>query len=112
MNTSYYSLSADHQNAVSIAGKAPEWFRGRKYRKLAPKLWFFKKYKEDGDTEFYTKQYYTEVLNKLDPQQVYDELGENSILLCWEAPDKFCHRHIVAEWLSKNLHIEVSELKK
>jgi hypothetical protein len=26
MNTSYYSKSATHPNAVSIAGKAPEWY--------------------------------------------------------------------------------------
>src|SRR4030043_2269486 len=103
MQTSYYSKSAKNPNAVSIAGKAPLWYNGREYKKLAPKFWFYKKYKEDGDEVFYTVQYYEEVLNKLDPKTVFMDLGENAVILCWEASGKFCHRHIVAEWLIKNL---------
>jgi uncharacterized protein (DUF488 family) len=110
MNTSYYSKSANHPNAISIAGKSPDWFKGREYKKLAPKYWFFKKYKEDGDWEFYIDQYYKEVLDLLDPKQVYEELGQDAVILCWEAPGKHCHRHLVAEWLSKELGIEIKEL--
>ncbi len=98
---------------VSIAAKSPDFYNGREYKKLAPKYWFFKKYKEDGDEEFYTEQYYKEVLDKLDPKEVYKELGgeENDIiLLCWEHYGKFCHRHLVAEWLSKELGIEIKEI--
>jgi hypothetical protein len=100
--TSYFAKNGNHPNAVSIAGKTPEFFQGRKYSKLAPKLWFFKKYKEDGDKDDYIKNYYKEVLDKLDPTEVYKELGEGAVLLCYEAPDKFCHRHLVSEWLMKN----------
>ena len=98
---------------VSIAAKSPDFYNGREYKKLAPKYWFFKKYKEDGDEEFYTEQYYKEVLDKLDPKEVYKELrGEENdiILLCWEHYGKFCHRHLVAEWLSKELGIEIKEI--
>ncbi len=31
--------------------------------------------------------------------------------MCWEAPDKFCHRHIVSEWLSLSLGVKVEEYK-
>lgn len=110
MNTSYYAKSSKHPNAVSIAGKAPAWYTGRQYKKLAPKYWFFKKFKEDGDEEFYKIQYKKEVLDKLDPQEVYKELGEDAVILCWEKSGKFCHRHLVAEWLSKALGIEIDEL--
>lgn len=110
MNTSYFAKSANHPNAVSIAGKAPNWYKGRQYKKLAPKYWFFKKYKEDLDEEFYKKQF-NRILNKLDPLQVVKELGEDAVLLCWEASGKFCHRHLIAEWLSKNLNIEIRELE-
>jgi len=48
------------------------------------------------------------VLSKLDPQRLYEDL-DGSILLCWENSDQFCHRHIVAMWLEKNLGIEVPE---
>ena len=61
--------------------------------------------------ENYTIHYYSEVLNVLDPHQVYEELGENAVLLCWEKSGKFCHRHLVAEWFQKELGIEVNELK-
>ncbi len=110
MKTSNFSKwDKNCTNAISIAAKAPEWYTGREYKKLAPKYWFFKKYKEDGDEEFYTEQYYKEVLDKLDPQTVYDELGENAVLLCWEGHSKFCHRFLVAEWLEENLKITIKE---
>lgn len=110
MNTSYYAKSAKHPNAVSIAGKAPEWYKGRQYKKLAPNYWFFIKYKDDGDEEFYKTQYRKEILEKLDPKEVYEELGENAVLLCWEKSGKFCHRHLVVEWLTARLNIKITEL--
>jgi len=110
MNTSYYSKSATHPNAVSIAGKAPEWYKGREYKTLAPKYWFFAKYKEDHDEDFYVDAYYEEVLSKLDPKTVYDELGEDAVIMCWESSEKFCHRHIVADWLEQQLGIKIKEI--
>ena len=110
MQTSYYSkYSGEH--AVSIAGRCPEWYKGREYKKLAPKYWFFKKYK-DGEihSEEYTKHYYEEVLNKLNAKEVYEELGSQAILLCWERPNVFCHRKIVADWFEKELGVKVKEL--
>lgn len=110
MHTSYYAKSAKHPNAVSIAGKAPAFYTGRQYKKLAPKFWFFEKYKKDGDEEFYTKHYYEEVLDKLDPFIVLKELGAHAVLLCYETPEKFCHRKLVAKWLSEKTGIEITEL--
>jgi uncharacterized protein (DUF488 family) len=110
MNTSYYAKSARHPNAVSIAGKAPPWYTGREYKKLAPLYSFFKKYKEDGDQVYYTKQYYKEILDKLDPVKVFHDLGPYAVLLCYETPDKFCHRKLVAQWLSDKLGIIIPEI--
>jgi len=113
MKTSYFSklskLDKNYSNIVSIAAKCPDFYKGREYKKLAPKYWFFKKYKEDGDSDFYIEQYEKEVLGPLDPREVYKELGEDAVLLCWENKDKFCHRHLVAEWLSNNLGISIEE---
>jgi hypothetical protein len=100
----------DHPLAVSIAGRTPVDFTGRVYKQLAPKFWFFKKYKLDGDTVFYTAQYRAEVLDMLDPKEVLRDLGEDAILLCYEKPGEFCHRHLVAKWLEDELGIEVKEL--
>jgi len=114
MQTSYYSnlKNLDISKCVSIAGKAPDFYTGREFKTLAPKYWFFKKYKEDHDVEFYTQQFQKEVLDPLDPQEIYNELGQDSIILCWEAPDKFCHRHLVAKWLENALNIKIEEVKK
>ena len=55
---------------------------------------------------------YQKILDKLDPQKVFDDLGEDAILLCWEAPGKFYHRRLVAEWLEKHLGVTVPELQE
>lgn len=110
MNTSYFAKYKG-ENATSIAGKCPEWFKGREYKKLAPKYdWWKKWHDENLSEEWYTEKYYKTVLDKLDAKQVYEELGENAVLLCWEKPGKFCHRYLIANWLRNELGIEISEL--
>jgi len=56
----------------------------------------------------FTPIYQAKVLFRLDPLQVAKELGQDSILLCWEKPEEFCHRIVVAEWL-REAGIEVEE---
>lgn len=78
LNTSNF-FKYKGENAISIAGKAPEWYKGKEYKILAPKYWFFKKFKDKNDEKyldegFYTEQYYKEVLDKLNAKEVYDEL--------------------------------------
>lgn len=110
MNTSYY---AHYQggNAISIAGKCPDWYKGREYKKLAPKYSWWKEWKSGKlNNDDYIKLYKETVLNKLNPKEVYKDLGKDAVLLCWENKNKFCHRHIVANWLQEKLGIEVKEL--
>jgi hypothetical protein len=59
--------------------------------------------------EEYTIRYYNEILNGLDPARTYQELGEDSILLCWERSG-FCHRFIVSKWFNDTLGIKILEL--
>jgi uncharacterized protein (DUF488 family) len=101
---------------IAICGKSPDWFTGKQYKKLAPKWSFFKDYK-DGviDSAEYTQLYYDLVLSKLNPYVVLNELidlnggSDDFALLCYERPDDFCHRHIVAGWLSNLCGIEIHE---
>ena len=110
MNTSYFAKYKG-ENAVSIAGKCPDWFKGRQYKKLAPKYDWWKKWRDESlNEEWYKEQYYKTILNKLDAKQVYEELGEDAVLLCWEKSGKFCHRHLIADWFQKELGIEITEL--
>ena len=53
---------------------------------------------EEDNNKLYVFEYYRTVLMKLDPEEVYNKLN-NSVLLCYEDSDDFCHRHIVADWL-------------
>lgn len=89
---------------VSIAGKAPEAWRWHQYKKLAPKWGFFSVWKQNHDNAYYEEHFRDEVLSKLDPEEVYQELqstvGASNViaLVCYETPASFCHRHLVADW--------------
>ena len=56
----------------------------------------------------YIERYHKEVLDKLNPIRVAKDL-DGKILLCYEKPESFCHRHIFAEWM-KIYDFEVEEL--
>lgn len=104
---------------ISICGKAPEWYYGLQYKKLAPKYDFFMKWKKDGDNDYYIEQFNSQVLNKLNAKIVETELYDlatkinplckDICLICYEKPNDFCHRHLVANWFNKN-GIECDEL--
>ena len=36
------------------------------------------------------REAYKKILDGLDPQKVFEDLGEDAIFLCWEPPNKFC----------------------
>lgn len=113
--TSYFAKLRslpDYIVPVSICGKAPEWYQGFQYKKLAPKYDFFMEWKRNKDNNFYIKCFQEQVLDKLNPTDVILDLskmvygynvGENDIaLICYEKPSDFCHRHLVADWFNKN----------
>ena len=95
---------------ISICAKVPNWYKGRQYKKLAPKYDFFIKWKENHDNDYYIKCYKEQVLNKLNIEDViFDLVGIldankdiDIALLCYEKPDDFCHRHLVADWFNEN----------
>jgi Protein of unknown function, DUF488. len=123
--TGYYAKLPLYESngliGISIAGKAPAFWETSdrlQYKKLAPKYWFFQKYKSGEYKEHdYRIAYYKEVLNTLKAKNVFNELAKLSynsdkiILLCYEKPGDFCHRRIVADWLETELDIKVPEFK-
>ena len=101
----------DEMVPIAICGKSPNWYHGPEYKKLAPKYKFFMEWKENHDNSFYIEHFNTEVLNCLNPDTVVSELEairddvnncEDIVLLCYEKPGDFCHRHIVADWLNEH----------
>ena len=106
--TSYFGNLKNVKNPIAICGKSPDWYNGPQYKVLAPKYSFFKDYK-DGiiDEAGYTSQFYSQVLSSLKQEDVINKLKsfypneEEITLICYEKPEEFCHRHIVANWLEE-----------
>lgn len=98
IQTSYFEAwrNKRHHNLVSIARTSPSWFTGRHYPDLAPLKELMAL--EEGE---YRKRYRA-ILDRLNPRKVFDDLGDDAILLCWERSGTFCHRHLVADWLRKS----------
>ena len=113
--TTYFARIKDlPDNVIPIAicsGHLPEGLQHlRWYKKLGPKWSFFKIWKQTHDNDYYTKHFNQEVLGVLNPDEVVKELNkfirnypiDTSIaLVCYEKPEDFCHRHLVADWLTK-----------
>lgn len=103
--TSYFAKSAKHPRAIAISVGVPSWYDGDRYPELAPTRPTLKMLEQD-----YTRVYLGNILSRLDPIQVANDLGDGAVLLCWEKPGEFCHRQIVAKWLRDGAGIECEEL--
>ena len=103
------SISGDRGKSVGFEGKAlPE---------LAPKRAFWdvwhdnkRKISEIENNKYYIKQYYKQVLKKVDILELLKD-EENPILLCYEKGQDFCHRHILAEYIELRYGIVVRDIK-
>ncbi|WP_212031238.1 DUF488 family protein [Cytobacillus depressus] len=104
--TSYYAnvkkLSPE-MVPIGISQGNNKWFKGQYMKELAPTWPMLKMNQEDYDKEFF------KILSKLDAREIYDNLPDNAVLLCYEKFNDKCHRRAVAEWLEKELGIEVCE---
>lgn len=116
--TGCFKKNGEYPGAISIADGPPYvWRRDGKpeYRKLAPTPEIRSGYARGGwSWEQYVKAYEKDVLDKLFPGDVVEELRRMSApyppcILCWEEPKydekgqriENCHRQLVAEWLKK-----------
>ena len=107
---------------VCVAGYAPKFFYdtpdARFIPELAPKRCWWRvwhdKFKDNLNSpesiEWYTNIYRDTVLSNLNSTNVVEKLGDNAVMLCYEKPGDFCHRHLIADWISKNAGITVEEV--
>lgn len=111
--TSYFAKIKslpDNIIPISICGKAPAWYKGLQYKKLAPKYNFFMEWKRTHDNDYYIKCFKEQVTDKLNILDVIRDLidlsdvsaNKNICLICYEKPSDFCHRHLVSKWLNDN----------
>jgi len=138
MKTSYYArlnkIDLENYKPIAISGDEGRMvgFTGVGMRKLSPYP-FFRKWKaiedeienkfkngllskeeygqlKEKNQQSYIEKFYNIVLKPLDAKEIYNQLGENAVLLCFEKPTEFCHRFLVAGWLELNLDLQIDEL--
>ena len=121
---------------ISICAKAPDWYKGEQYKKLSPPYELLMSWKKNHDEDYYVSQFKSDVLDKLTPSLVLTDLelklppdirdslddyvimnkNYHIALVCYEKPEDFCHRHLVADWLRSygdkiGICIEVKEFE-
>ena len=88
---------------VSIAGYAPDDYKGIQFKTLAPKYSWWKEWHDKRlSNDWYKAKYQETVLDKLNPKIIANRLqsfGDNVVLLCYEKQNEFCHRQLVRHWL-------------
>ncbi len=113
--TSYFSklgkLRETDLLPVSIAQHTPNFFAGVEVKELAPERGMLKLSEEEY------RPRYNAVLNRVNPMALFKQLEimcrnhqkNGVVLLCFESPEKFCHRHLVADWFWEKLGVDVKE---
>jgi|SRR5262245_11719567 len=114
MTGSWFARLPASGTLVGISRGVPRGRAGyRRMRELEPGPWF----KSVSPARYLTL--YREILDRLDPQAIRDRLlafGGTPVLLCFEsvsdiqAGKRYCHRHLVAQWLEDHLGLEVQEV--
>jgi uncharacterized protein YeaO (DUF488 family) len=124
MKTGYFARMKEYEAAgytpVSIARYAPPFYHGHEYKKLAPSYDCLNDYKygpNKGNKDRFMIRYFNELPN-LTQQQIIKELEQLTgvkedkiVLLCFEKPGDFCHRHLVADYLMDCTDYEVKEFE-
>jgi hypothetical protein len=111
IHTTYFAKAGQlpsHIAPVAICLKPPYWFKCPNYKPLAPSLQIFQLPPEEYTAAF------QKYLRRLDPRKTVSDLealanGSDIALCCFEKVGDFCHRHIVAAWLSEWLGETVEE---
>jgi hypothetical protein len=111
--TSYYAkvgMLPEGCVPISISLGCPKELNVRKYLAFAPTWAILNDYKRTGDAGAYVRRFYGSVLANASVEDFMDfarrcaaEEGKpdaDIVLLCYERPSAFCHRHLVARWLT------------
>jgi len=127
--TSYYAKISEIKKhypeyiMVSISGDIPNYIKDIVDlwdKRFAPNWSLFKEYKnspEGPKREIqYVKRFKNEIMSKRDINSILkewsDKFGKDKtfVIMCYEKPQDFCHRHIVAEAIENKYNIKIPEL--
>ena len=124
VHTGYFAMAKKYKKlgfcTISVAQFNPSWYNGVSFPELAPSKELLGDYKLSGlSTDDYTKRYFEELqrpeavasMEKLKMKALTD--SRDLILLCYENPEEFCHRHLLARFLNERYPdvFQISEYK-
>lgn len=96
---------------ISICAKAPDWYEGLQYKKLAPKYNFFMEWKKNHDNDYYINCFKEQVTDKLNAYEtVYDLYEKVGIYLDEVGVDfllNLIKKNTYVLFVMKNLQISV-----
>ena len=111
--TSYFARQrgSTSDSLYAISQYVPCWWPGLKHLPLlAPSKDLLFRYKGGKASEADYEREYISMLNERESEVLALVCGlpDGSVLMCYEKPPKFCHRHLLADWLRAR-GIEVQE---
>lgn len=90
--------------SISICLKPPKFFTGLQLKQLAPSWELLEKYKNNNiSADEYITQYRNQIKSSIKKKEILGKLtsyGDKVVLLCYEKPFDFCHRHVIGRMLS------------
>lgn len=116
--TSNFHRHRTNPKSIAICRTLSTWvqdlgFEGKWRKDLAPSQSLLNRLTdEDMSDEEYAREYLKEIQQRgLTPQAILDSIPDESILLCYEAPNEFCHRRVLADWIELHTGVKVPEWK-
>lgn len=102
---------------VSIARFSPKGTNFMSFPSVMPDEKLLRDYKYNGLSEDGYKERYIRQLERIDiPKELHaieDKIPDSYdgiVLCCYEKPDGFCHRHILADYVKEHFGIEMTEV--
>lgn len=108
-------LDSSRYCVVSIARFVPRGFKGVRCLAFAPSKELLSDYKEGLSESSYKSRYLKELGCASHVHEVFESLvpfckGRDLVLCCYESADKFCHRHLLADFVKSRWGYVIEEL--
>lgn len=119
IKTGYYSkiktYTENGYTPYSVSVSVPSFVCCDTIQSLVPPYDLLKRYKSGEITELQYRKEYFEILTIRQKQVLKDLINiltktPNIVILCWERKGKFCHRHLIAEFLNERFGLNITEL--
>ncbi len=111
--TSNYARQSGNPKAIGISLVIPEWYEGATQPSLAPTsdmVFSLKRDKKGYNKRKYIRDYIDMLNNQnIDPFELIQNWDNDTMLLCYESPNEFCHRHVLADWIKDRTGVEIQE---